>query len=246
MSDTPGVTQSARREDTRIPWVRVIGEGLVIVVSILLAFGIDASWQNRAERRAEQRALSGLMSDFLVLEQGLIFGRDFSRSQSATIDAFLDSPGPTLEATSADSTSVTVYRALTITFTFEPAEATLDGLIASGNMDLLSDADLRRMLNEWRHQLDEIQDGEAAMRLYDLQTMVPYLAREFASYRGPASARREPQGARLVELAENGEFQTLALTKAGWMRATAEQYDEALILVREIRSRLESSRVEGS
>ena len=33
-----------------IPWLRVFAEGAVIVVSILLAFGIDAWWEGRQER----------------------------------------------------------------------------------------------------------------------------------------------------------------------------------------------------
>ncbi len=34
----------------QIPWLRVFGEGLVIVVSILLAFGIEAWWAERLKR----------------------------------------------------------------------------------------------------------------------------------------------------------------------------------------------------
>ena len=41
---------------TSIPWLRVFAEGAVIVVSILLAFGIDAAWDERQER-ADERAL---------------------------------------------------------------------------------------------------------------------------------------------------------------------------------------------
>ncbi len=38
----------------QVPWLRVLVEGVVIVGSILLAFGIDAWWKGREERRAER------------------------------------------------------------------------------------------------------------------------------------------------------------------------------------------------
>jgi hypothetical protein len=39
----------------RIPWLRILVEGAVIVGSILLAFGIDAWWDAAQDRGVEQR-----------------------------------------------------------------------------------------------------------------------------------------------------------------------------------------------
>lgn len=49
---------------SRIDPARVTGEGLIIVVSILLAFAIDAWWDGQVERREEQEILSALAADF--------------------------------------------------------------------------------------------------------------------------------------------------------------------------------------
>jgi hypothetical protein len=47
-------------EDARkIPWGRILAEGILIVVSILLAFSIEAWWARRGERRDEVDALWG-------------------------------------------------------------------------------------------------------------------------------------------------------------------------------------------
>ena len=35
----------------QIPWARILLEGVVIVGSILLAFGIDAWWEDHSERQ---------------------------------------------------------------------------------------------------------------------------------------------------------------------------------------------------
>lgn len=44
----------------RVPWLRVSGEALVIVVSILLAFGLQAWWEGLTDRRTERTVLSEL------------------------------------------------------------------------------------------------------------------------------------------------------------------------------------------
>ncbi len=43
----------------QIPWLRVFVEGVVIVASILLAFGIQAWWEETQERVEEQEILGG-------------------------------------------------------------------------------------------------------------------------------------------------------------------------------------------
>ncbi len=47
----------------KITWSRVLAEGAVIVVSILLAFAIDALWEQRQDRRAELSYLRALLVD---------------------------------------------------------------------------------------------------------------------------------------------------------------------------------------
>ncbi len=44
-----------------IDWPRLLAEGAAIVVSILLAFGIDAWWDDRQERIEERKILLGLV-----------------------------------------------------------------------------------------------------------------------------------------------------------------------------------------
>ena len=47
-----------------IPWPRILAEGVAIVVSILLAFGIQAWWEGRQEINREQRMLGALVAEF--------------------------------------------------------------------------------------------------------------------------------------------------------------------------------------
>ena len=45
-------------------WPRIFAEGGAIVVSILLAFWIDAWWDDRADEQQERALLNALLQDF--------------------------------------------------------------------------------------------------------------------------------------------------------------------------------------
>ena len=67
-----------------IPWMRVLVEGAVIVVSILMALGIEAWWDGSQDRSAETEILAGLRADFeendrQVVAQVLMRARGWSR-----------------------------------------------------------------------------------------------------------------------------------------------------------------------
>ena len=47
-----------------IPWTRILAEGGAIVASILLAFWIEAWWNEKQERQAELDYLIALQKDF--------------------------------------------------------------------------------------------------------------------------------------------------------------------------------------
>jgi len=220
----------------QVPWLRILAEGFAIVVSILLAFGIQAWWEGRQERAEEQEILAGLRSDFTAIERGLINARRVVVRRQERLQWLLSLPDaslanvPVIQADSA-------FFAFIATGTYEPSEATLDGLVSSGKMDLLQSRELRTKLTAWRRTLDEVQDGEAVMRTLDHEQIVPYLARQGV----PLRAGYPDQLVSDIEVAEiyaraiqQPEFRTLASYKLGWLSATVGEYDEALVAVRDI------------
>jgi hypothetical protein len=52
------------RRRNRLPWTRLVAEGVVIVVSILLAFFVDTSWDRYQERGEERSYLVSLQREF--------------------------------------------------------------------------------------------------------------------------------------------------------------------------------------
>ena len=75
-----------------IPWKRIAVQATAIVISILLAFAIDAGWVESQERELEHRTLEALRSDLEAtneeldrLLRGVAAAREnFSRFQSAS------------------------------------------------------------------------------------------------------------------------------------------------------------------
>ena len=51
-------------DDRKIPWKRISVEAVAIVASILLAFAIDASWEDRQANTNRRDLIRGLTSDF--------------------------------------------------------------------------------------------------------------------------------------------------------------------------------------
>ena len=54
-----------------IPWGQIAVEAVAIVASVLLAFSIDAWWDNRKDLLEEQEILLGLEIEFADLRESL-------------------------------------------------------------------------------------------------------------------------------------------------------------------------------
>jgi len=130
-----------------------MGEALAIVLSILLAFAIDAWWQDRAEYREETSALLALRNEFEanreVLARLIAFHSDLQVSALALLQLAAD-PASEISAEEADRMIVdlTWWGSL---ISFE--SAALDAVILGAKLDLLSNEALRRMLADWRSHL---------------------------------------------------------------------------------------------
>jgi hypothetical protein len=54
---------SERTNSYAVPWSRLLVEGVVIVLSILLAFAVDAAWDRSRDAAAERIVLGDLRSE---------------------------------------------------------------------------------------------------------------------------------------------------------------------------------------
>ncbi len=166
-------------EPRSIPWISIAIEAAAIVMSILLAFAIDAWWTEKKESDVEYVALQALRSDFVssreqirrVLVSLEEARANFARFQSAT----------PAELAEIDPDAIRpIISALFKNHTFDPVTATLDALANDGRLGLISDAQLLRHLSRWRSDLDNIEDIS-----FELRTESVLVRRAMEKHGGP-------------------------------------------------------------
>jgi hypothetical protein len=152
-----------------------MAEGLLIVFSILLAFGIEAWWSQRGERQAEVEALHGLRDDFVEnLERLASAMSEHVEVRDASI-RLLAMTGPDVDQTVSDLAMDALVMASIAAPKVFPVTATYDALIASGRIGILESAGLRRELAGWSTTVADLREEERdAFRQMD-QRLLPYL-----------------------------------------------------------------------
>ncbi len=219
----------------QIPWLRVFVEGVVIVGSILLAFGLQAWWEGRQEREEAHEIVVGLREEYVQHRAAIErFGDRWelhSRSVNRLLSEIRSESSPPVAAMD------TMLWHVIFAGTFDPASGVRDALIASGELDLIQNPELRARLSAWKGLTDELRDNELAMRTFVLNTVFPYLARvgvsiTRASVAGgreyPPSALMRDDEAEIVyhSLLRDPEFESLVSQRSGWFNAS--EYREAI------------------
>ena len=154
---------------------RLVGESVVIVLSILLAFAIDAGWDELQERRDEREVLQALLLEFEANREEAA-GVIALHERNSRLIAVAHARTPTQTAAlSPDSVSATLA-ALASPRTFDAIRGTLDALIGSGRLQLLSDPELARSLTVFLNLVDDSAEdarylAEGSRRVWDRQIL---------------------------------------------------------------------------
>jgi hypothetical protein len=169
------MTEAASAEPPRR---RILAEGVAIVVSILLAFAIDAWWDEAGERSRERTVLAGLRGEFDANRGRLaanLAQHEGTHEAALTLMEISDSGAPV----EPDSMEYLLRRVFVDAYSYNPSGGVLEGLIASGELGLVRDPELRGLLASWPGQLDENAEDEAWV-FKDVQDVyTPYLNRVF-------------------------------------------------------------------
>ena len=150
-------------------------EAVVIVGSILLAFWIDAWWDDQIDRRQEKALLEALHQDFRTARD--VFesvtsghGRVFGNMEKLLYWAEQG-------AVPADEIDGTDYLLGSVFWrnTFTPPMGAVDTLLASGRLDLLSNPELVAELTRWKSLVEDLNESENAAVNHFYQVIYPYL-----------------------------------------------------------------------
>jgi len=156
-----------------IQWKRLSAEGAAIVVSILLAFSIEAWWDNNQDRSEEQGILLGLKSEF---EQNLAFIETELSYRNAVIDSILKIFDASVAQTSIEPEVLDeLIGDITWWKNIEYSRGAIDGLLQSGGLSLIENEELRRVLASMPSRYDSTTRSELNDRYTTVNVVIPFL-----------------------------------------------------------------------
>lgn len=146
-------------------WRRSVANGIGIVLSILLAFAIDAAWDARTERLQRDALLDGLRQEFTVNLGALdVMVARFQQEDSLLLH-FFGAPPPVSEE-EAEAAVRRFTLAILWADDFDPSMASLEMILGGDTQDLLFRTDLGALLWTWKRQFEDTQDDVGAFSLF--------------------------------------------------------------------------------
>lgn len=163
-------------ESETIPWKRLTAEGGAIVASILIAFAIDAWWQDRTERIIEVQYLQAIQEDLLSSLELLDEDEAVQQRQVGYLESLLltDSDTPY-----SDELRRWIDDGLFNVGTYQPQSSALRDLESSGQSQVIRNPNIRRILASARQRMDGLEFAQRDFQLSQQTLIDPFLVDNF-------------------------------------------------------------------
>lgn len=136
-------------------------DGLAVLVAILIAFGIDALWQESSERATEDELLIALDGELADARQGLTAHLEDLKLEISLNAEVLQALSAPQSRDITDDSLVAISRRQAPPSLYYPPRAALDDLTSSGGIVLVQSNPLRRAIASYERSLAldrQIQD----------------------------------------------------------------------------------------
>jgi hypothetical protein len=157
-----------------IPWKRLFAEGVAIIVSILLAFGIDAWWEDRRQEHDETVLLQAILDDLEEKKDQIVTDKKYNQAilESATT---LVNAGATPQQ---DLESDEIDRHIGFTWWYnDPSvwdSAPMNSLITGGDLSDISSPELLQQLSELQLLLGELKTRYGNDQKFHNDVLIPF------------------------------------------------------------------------
>ena len=155
-----------------LPWTTLFIEGVAIVVSILLAFAIDAWWDQRKDRAEERDILIGLEMEFIDLRERLESWAVFNQDGFGMLDRFLSDSVSDMDSSEFEQVFIRSFLVNVL-----DQGGPLDALLASGRLEKIRDDEIRARLAKWPDWLEDIHTNDLSIRDFAWREIGPALAK---------------------------------------------------------------------
>ena len=157
-----------------ISWLRIVAEGMAIVASILLAFAIDAWWDDTVESKREREILEALLDDFQISRARIVEWRNFHvvvKNSANTLLQVATSSGRDLDDSEIDRLLVDLsWFGLGSLFT----TGALNSIISGGELSIIKDDELRQRLADWPSRIERVASFEQQQRDFHDRVWLSY------------------------------------------------------------------------
>jgi hypothetical protein len=206
-----------------IPWLRIGAEALAIIASILIAFGIDSSWDRRQQKQEAGSILEGLHAEFTGHLEELNYWEETTEARSESLGAILALDDPSsLDTVATERLDTALYSLLNIA-DWDPQGGVLEAVISSGKLEIIPEQRLRQELASWPGIVADVLDNQHLMQNFGIAGVIPALSEKgMPLSRGWSVYRSRWPGAREADdvsresyyrLIQDREIRALAATK---------------------------------
>lgn len=234
-----------------IPWRQLIAEGIAIVASILLAFAIDAWWDDRQDRRDEQVMLASLHDEFAVIKSALEADIERHEQNLASLKTLLQRMNGDRHGDEA-AVIEAAFLELLSPRTTDLGSGALEALLGSGRLELIESKPLREKIAGWPGVIYEVWDDQASNAKMVFDTYIPYFVRAGwpagTAMRGWYPAWDIPERDLadhpdiVNDILQDGRFRTLVELRYGYKLHLTEEFEEAIAAAGAILADIEASR----
>ena len=158
-----------------LAWRRTMMESVTIILSILLAFAIDAGWDEIKERNQEKAFLSSLLSDFKETRSRIDKSTDAHMefiSSGRQLLSFKDGKTPNIKTEQLERMLAAIFYDFNSLYL---PSGSRDALFASGDIEIISNVELRAMLAAWPSMVADASEDDNFIANDVMNHLAPYL-----------------------------------------------------------------------
>lgn len=135
-------------------------EMLVVVASILVAFGLDAWWQGRKDREEERMVLASVLEEMNDVRTSIEVQRSFHEAVSRSIIQLKESTASRSVEIHPDTLDRLLADICWWGGESNYGTGTLTSVITSGKLSLIQNRELRHRIGGWPRVVDDIVENE--------------------------------------------------------------------------------------
>lgn len=154
---------------------RSIIESVVIVVSILLAFAIEALWDEQLENFTETKELARLHTEFIANRDRIDRSIGSQDIVSTATEEFYNLIKDVPDSAEPVPLPNNLIQAMLWAPTFDVTTPVLDSLLLSGNLSVVEDEAVLRTISAWQRSVAQVTEAEVGARDFTDNEVFPSL-----------------------------------------------------------------------